>query len=121
MKIPSYQDWRNYCKSINVGSIEPLHGCTVTETLQKIVSTPALWNKATFLTKEKLLKLETFLKQKNSLLYQQFNSACRTLIIRDTGDNFRGASRYPTEQTSFSILNIPELITCPNGQFISTL
>ena len=36
----------------------------------------------------------------------------RTIFIRDTCDNFRACSKYPTEQ---------KLVNCTHGQFISTL
>ena len=45
----------------------------------------------------------------------------RTFILRETGDNFRAASRYPTEQTSFNIPNIKKLWDSPYGQFVTTL
>lgn len=62
-----------------------------------------------------------FLISKDEDLYHNFDSNKKNHILRDIGDNFRAASKYPTEQTSFSVLNIEELITCPYGQFISTL
>ena len=58
---------------------------------------------------------------KNPTLYAQLDSSKRTIFIKDTGDNFRAASRYPTEQTSFSVLNLKEMVNCPYGQFITTL
>ena len=45
----------------------------------------------------------------------------RVLLIRETGDNFRGADRRKIEQDSFSILNIKSLITSPPGQFVNGL
>ena len=45
----------------------------------------------------------------------------RTIFLRETGDNFRGAARYPTEQTLYAILNMKMMLNNPYGQFISTL
>ena len=132
VKIPSYDALRNYCTSIDVGRITAIHHGTtdckcmgyksdLKETLQQIVSTEILFKCFTFLTVENQTKLADFLKSKEPNLYHNFNAEKRTIFIRDTGDNFRACGRYPTEQTSFSILNIPELSSCPYGQFISTL
>ena len=35
-----------------------------------------------------------------------------------TGDNFRAARKLYTEQVSFSILNVKELLNSPYGQFV---
>ena len=45
----------------------------------------------------------------------------RVLLIRETGNNFRGADRRKIEQDSFSILNLKSLITSPLGQFVNGL
>ena len=52
-------------------------------------------------------------------LYHNFDPLKRSIILRSTGDNFRAAARFPTEQTSYSILNM--LVNNPYGQFIQTL
>lgn len=97
------------------------YGCSIKDTLQKIASTKMLWDNILFQSTEQQIELEKFLKSKNADLYINFCLTKRTLIIRDTGDNFRAASRYPTEQTSYSVLNLKDLVSCPYGQFISTL
>ena len=45
----------------------------------------------------------------------------RTIFIRETGDNFRSAGRQQTEQDSFTLLNLRQLITSPTGQFVNGL
>ena len=37
------------------------------------------------------------------------------------GDNFCEACRHPTEQDSFSVLNLKELVSSPNGQIVNGL
>ena len=132
VNIPSYTNVKTYVNKLNVGNIAPIHEsesnckcmgyfCTVTETLQMIVSCNDLFSKMKFFSIERQNKIRKFLISKDEELYHNFDSHKRTIFLRDTGDNFRAASKYPTEQTSFSVLNIEELITCPYGQFISTL
>ncbi|XP_066914971.1 uncharacterized protein [Clytia hemisphaerica] len=133
VKIPSYTNVKQYVNKLNVGKIVPIHHenestcncmgyfCTVKETLQMILSCPSLYSKMIFFSIEQCNAIKEFIISKDAELYKNFDSTRRTIIIRDTGDNFRASSKYPTEQTSFSILNIEELVTCPYGQFISTL
>jgi len=66
-------------------------------------------------------KLFESLKELNSELYGHLNPNLRTLFIRLTGDNFRGAGKIPTEQISYSILNNECLLQSPYGQFLSSL
>ncbi|XP_066925516.1 uncharacterized protein [Clytia hemisphaerica] len=132
VNIPSYKNVKTYVNELNVGNIAPIHEsesnckcmgyfCTVTETLQMIASCNDLFSKMKFFSIERQNKIRKFLISKDENLYHNFDSHKKTIFLRDTGDNFRAASKYPTEQTSFSVLNIEELITCPYGQFISTL
>ena len=96
--------------------------CTdMKETLQLIISTEKLFKLFHFPTKEEQEISFKFLKSKDADLYAHLDSSNRTIFIRSTGDNFRTSARMPTEQTSFSILNIKELLNNPYGQFISTL
>ena len=74
-----------------------------------------------FFTEEKQNKIFKFLKERDTELYENLDPKKRTIFIRETGDNFRAASRYPTEQTSIAILNMKRLVNCPYGQFITTL
>ena len=132
INLPSYDQLKGYCKELDVGTIHNLHdefcecpcmgyGCTINETLQLVFKCPEYQEKLTFPSSDQNTKLGEFLKAKNKSLYRNFDINKRTIILRDTGDNFRGAGRYPTEQTSFSILNIFDLISGPYGQFITSL
>ena len=129
--IPSYDKVRAYIADIDVGPMTPLHessdcncmgyGCSVSDTLQRIVNTPALYSSFDFFSSEQQVSISSFLKKHNADLYAQFDASKPTIFIRETGDNFRAASRFPTEQTSFSIMNMKDMLNCPYGQFISTL
>lgn len=132
VKIPSYDIVRKYIKNLNVGEINNIHGddsscncmgvkTTMSETLQKIVSSPKLFSKFKFPEKEANEKIVKYLKKKDSLLYTNLKEDKRTIFIRATGDNFRASAKMPTEQTSYSILNMLEFTNSPYGQFISTL
>ena len=96
-------------------------GSRARETLQYIFKCPEFAGKMQFLTEERNERLSFFLKSKDNKLYENFDSTRRTLILRETGDNFRSVGRYPTEQTSFSLLNLIDLASGPYGQFITTL
>lgn len=130
--IPKYPELKDYCKNLYVGDIYKLHddtdscncmgyGCTVTCTLTMIFKTIYFYGQLSFLSKEKQKPLFSFLKEKDSELYSNLDGSKRTIIIRDTGDNFRAAGRFPTEQTSFSLMNLPKFVNSPYGQHISTL
>eukprot|EP00111_Clytia_hemisphaerica_P013696 TCONS_00040283-protein len=121
--IPTYDKLREYCKTLNVGEIKMLHqegsneklcdpkcmgyGCSVTDTI-KLIFNSELWSKMNFLTFEQQSRLKSYLSDKNKELYGCFDPNKKTILLRDTGDNFRAAMRYPTEQTSFSLMNISE-------------
>lgn len=132
VKIPSYSDVSKYCNEADVGEISKIHKagdsckCMGVETnfhdtIQKIVSCKKLFSEFSFYTLHKQKKIFQFLKEKDGNLYGNLDDTKRTFFIRDTGDNFRACSRYPTEQTSYSVLNLRKLVNCPYGQFISTL
>ena len=134
VNIPTYDKVRGFCKAINVGPVSRIHSdneeemcpcmgysCEIQDTLQRIMSCDELASKCVFTTTERSKRISYFLKNKNPALYKNFDFEKRTLFLRTTGDNFRACSRYPTEQTSVSLLNISELINCPYGQFITTL
>ena len=81
-----------------------------------------LYKEFKFQSIEKKNDFASFLKNFFFDLYKKnFDPQLRTIFIRDTGDNFRACSKYPTEQTSYSILNIAHMVNCLYGQFISTL
>jgi len=57
----------------------------------------------------------------NCSLYEHLDPNLKTLFIRLTGDNFRAACKFPTEQISFSFLHNSEMHHSPYGQFITSL
>lgn len=127
--LPKYEDTVNYCKELNVGNI--LFGCnecekcmcsvtSLTETLQHIVSSK-LFDLFEFKNEEETHKIYGFLKEKNPDLFKSFDPKKRTIFLRQTGDNFRACAKMPTEQISFSVLNIRSMINNPYGQFINCL
>lgn len=132
VQLPVYDKVRKFCTETDVGIIETIHVddevckcmgvCTsITDTLQHIVGCEKLKLEISFFNVEEQVRIFSFLKEKDAELYKNLDPNKRTIFIRDTGDNFRAASRYPTEQTSFSILNLKKLVNCPYGQFITTL
>ena len=133
VKIPRYENVRSFCDKLIVGKVSTIHDenendcpcmgvrCNVHETLQLIVSNKKLFNHFHFPPEEEQKVFFEFLKEKNSVMYHNMNEKKRTIFIRVTGDNFRASARMPTEQTSFSVLNVKELLNCPYGQFITTL
>ncbi|XP_066930040.1 uncharacterized protein [Clytia hemisphaerica] len=129
--IPSYEVIRKYCKDLEVGDIKSFNHANsdcpcmgvhtdLIDTLQRIFSSD-LYNKMNFLPEEKNEALCEFLKSKDPIMYQKFNPRNKTILLRETGDNFRGAARFPTEKTSFSLFNLLSFANNPYGQFISTL
>ena len=89
VKIPTYDQLRTYCKSIDVGDINPLHdkmdscdcmgyGCDMKDTLQRIVNTHELFNKFSFFSVEQQKEISVFLKSKNADLYNKFDYSKRT-------------------------------------------
>ena len=131
--LPSYETVRKYSNNLDVGVIDFIHDkeentcccmdikTSFKDTLQHIVSNEKLFQMFQFPSMDQQRKLENYLKSKDLNLYQHFDPLKRSIIIRATGDNFRAAARFPTEQTSYSILNIRELANNPYGQFIQTL
>ncbi|XP_047130119.1 uncharacterized protein LOC124810022 [Hydra vulgaris] len=133
INIPTYDHLRKYCLNIDVGRIQHAHNdasvdcecfgysCNVKETLRRVLSTLSLYEKFEFFSIEQQQVIRDFLILKNNTLYEKFDINSKTLILHDTGDNFCAASRYPTEQTSFSIVNLTPMINSLYGQFITTL
>ena len=129
--LPTYEKVRDYCNSLDIGIVKhivhsELCACMgvyteFQDTLQQIVCTETLFCKFKFLTTEQQTKLYEYLKGQDNDLYKNFDPYKRTIFIRTTGDNFRAAGKFPTEQTSFSVLNIAEMVNNPYGQFISSL
>jgi len=131
VNIPPYDQLQKYCNDLDVGRIHSFNhgescGCmgfhtSVTETLQFIIGNNKLYEQFNFLSKEKRVKCFDYLKSKDPELYSKLDSKCRTILLRSTGDNFRASARMPTEQISFSLLNLIGLANNPYGQFISSL
>uniref|UniRef100_A0A7M6DRA3 Uncharacterized protein n=1 Tax=Clytia hemisphaerica TaxID=252671 RepID=A0A7M6DRA3_9CNID len=132
VNLPNYPDLKGYCNNLDAGEILKLHrdddncscmgyGCTVRCTLEMIFKTDYFYRRLCFLSHEQQQKLFKFLTEKDPELYSNLDESKKTVIIRDTGDNFRAAGRFPTEQTSFSLLNLPDLANSPYGQHITTL
>ena len=130
--VPDYKKVMDYESKIDVGEIKPIHdpvsecNCmgyqtSLKETLQSIISTPQLFSMFTFMDLEKQKELFQYLKEKDPVLYNYLDAQNQTILLRVTGDNFRAAARMPTEQTSYSILNMLKMVNTPYGQFISTL
>ena len=131
--LATYKNVWEYCIKTEVGEITKVHKddegickcmgakTNLKETLQYIISCKKLLDEMEFLCTEKQADLFTYLKQTNSTLYNSLDSTKRTLFIKDTGDNFRAASGFPTEQTSFSLLNLTKMINSSYAQFITTL
>ena len=129
--LPSYDIVSTYVKGIDVGHLYPLHeknacecmgyGSSLNDSLQQMVNNDLVYNKLEFLTEEKQKKLGDFLKLNDPKLYKNFNYSEKTLFLRETADNFRGSARQPTEQSSYSIMNLKDLLSSPYGQIISTL
>jgi len=127
VKLPNYEAVAAFAKDLDVGNIktcakcfEQCMGvfCSTRETLQKIVCSDLFSNMEFKSTEEQEILLH-FLKDWDPNTYDNFKVDSRTFFLRQTGDNFRAASRMPTEQISFSILNINEMINNPYGQFVN--
>ncbi|CAB4009662.1 Hypothetical predicted protein, partial [Paramuricea clavata] len=72
-------------------------------------------------TAEQQTKLFAHLKREDPQLYGKLDPCKRTLFLGETGDNFRAGAHQPTEQMSFSILNLTKLINSPYGQFLISI
>ena len=128
VELPRYEEVILYIKNLDVGKLyrEDSHlNCMcvrsdMQDTLHRIMNCE-LGRKAKFLSTEEQSELIKFLKQRDPLLYSNLDSRRRTLFVRETGDNFRASARFPTEQVSFSLMNFPDLLNSPYGQFVISL
>jgi len=133
--IASYSDARAYAAQLEIGKVDfmthfsdnmvcpinCMHASTyVIDTLKLVVSNEELFRHFNFVERNRQESLFSYLKAKSSL-FNSLDITKRTIFIRDTGDNFRASKNYPTEQISFSILNIKELLNSPYGQFATSL
>ena len=134
IKVSRYQDAIDYAAKIDIGKIEYLkhwetnecevncmHASTsAVETLSLIASTPEIFNRFEFVGTELQESLFREL-QSESPIYKNLDSSKRTIFLRDTGDNFRASKNYPTEQISFNVMNLKEMLNSPYGQFATSL
>ena len=129
--LASYKDTMKLINELPVGSVTgsctDRDGCMCAladfkETLQQIFSCQDLVNEMRFPEPAQQKRLFEQLHTKFPALYGKMlreRPDHRTIFLRETGDNFRGAGRQPTEQDSFTVLNIPRLISSPAGQFVN--
>ena len=126
--LPRYDSIMSYIKDLDVGKLDRQlnhEGCmcvstTIKDTLQHIVSSE-LFKLFTFKSVAQQEKLFAHLKFIQPQLYSLLDKNKRTLFLRETGDNFRASARFPTEQISFSLLNMTDLLSSPYGQFVTSL
>ena len=117
--------WRSAPSQSLGGGEEGRCKCALTdfsETLQLIFSRQELLDQMKFPTPEQQEKLFRQLCAKHPNLYESTmrdRTKNRTIFVRETGDNFRGSSHTQTEQDSFSLLNLQQLVTSPAGQFVN--
>ena len=130
--LPRYDDVSKYLRELDVGPIIHLpHDeshtqvsgciCAVTklkDTMQRLISTKQLFDSMEFPSMADQAKLFELLKEKDRQLYSGLRIDCKTLFIRQSGDNYR-SFRMPTQQMSFSVLNLKKLVGSPFGQVIS--
>ena len=92
----------------------------VIDTLQQVLSKLHFYSRMQFPTPEMQQRLFPRLLARNPVLYQNLRPELRTILLRQTGDNFR-SFRLPTQQMSFSLLNLVALINSPAGQFLEVV
>ena len=91
----------------------------VEEALQSILGTQFVREKLEFPSTIQQEGLSEILRSKNPDLFSALDPQRRTLFLRQTSENLRGAGSHPTEQLSFSILNLKILLNSPFGQHIT--
>ena len=79
----------------------------------------AFFKKMEFLPFDKQAALFNTLSSANPF-YASLDHTKRKIFLRQTGDNYR-SFRLPTQQMSFSIINILALVSSPHGQLIQKL
>ena len=92
--LPSWKEVMVYESKVKVGPVKPIHTSPcecigfkteLADTLQRVISTPLLFNLFEFMSEEKQAKLFTFLKQRNGELYGNLDEKRKTLFLRITG------------------------------------
>ena len=126
--IAKYCDVSVYLKTLNVGQIltnycKCENSCMsaatdIKETLCQYLKSEFWMSKMNFNTNTKSLIHHL---QNDSSIYKHLNPDNKCIFLRMTGDNFRAACKQPTQQISFSILNVQELVNSPYGQILSSI
>ena len=130
VKFPRYEHVSRYIRELNVGAItlskddlHQTHMCIKSSVSEIIhLALNGELEKATPFTpytQQKQKDLFKRLKDTQLEVYDHLDPSRPTLLIRQTGDNFRAAGRQPTEQFSFSLLNFQQLTSNPYGQFVT--
>ena len=121
----------DYVKQLNVGVIErggcsfPAEMCMcaktdLKDTLLRILKSKTLLENMEFPTVEQQQNLFHQLQEKPPNFHKDLDPKKRTIFIRQTGDNYR-SFRMPTQQMSFSALNLTKLINSPSGQTVECM
>ena len=101
--MPTYKRIMDHEATLKVGDITAIHDEGVSscscqgyktnfkETLQQIISTPALEELFEYLSLEQQVTLFNHLKSRDPKLYSKLDSDKRTILVRVTGKNFLAA------------------------------
>ena len=82
------------------------------DTLMRIMTAQEVVDKIKVSSKEELSNLVSQLQSKRPNIYSSLNVSKRPLFIWQTGDNYPSAlKRQRTQQMSFCLFNIPELVS----------
>ena len=90
------------------------------DTLLRILKSKTLLENMEFPTVEQQQNLFHQLQEKRPNFYKDLDPKKRTIFIRQTGDNYR-SFRMPTQQMSFSVLNLTKLINSQSGQTVECM
>ena len=136
VSLATYDATVKYLKSLDVGRVqatgEACAGKTTGEdaseqcfvwdledTLKRLMAQEPIVKHLNFPTTEQQTNLFQQLSEKRPDVYNNLDARKRTLFLRQTGDNYRAAlKRQKTQQMSFCLLNIKELVSSPLGQHV---
>lgn len=132
VELPSYISVQQFVNNLELGTLTRAHcgclddvclscGSNTKETIEIVLKNKAWFELLEFPDAGKQTTFFKNLATLNKSLYGHLDPNLRTLFIRLTGDNFRAACKYPTEQISFSFLNNTEMLHSPYGQFVASL
>ena len=130
--LASYESTISHINSLPIGRVSSMDcgmpsGCMCVttnfkETMKLVMACRDLYQMMHLPSTEQSTRLLRVMNDKFPQLYGNSFSERpnnRVLLIRETGDNFRGAARQKTEQDSFNILNLRDCLTSPLGQFVN--